>query len=80
MKLAGRSTVRFYRKHPSFAVQTQLGMTPLSLVLHSAVERSPALLRSLERAGSAHPGLARNIVYQYHYVTGIKDALGGGRA
>lgn len=79
MKLAGRSTVRFYNKHRTFAVQAQLGMTPLSLALHSVVDKSPALLRSLERAGSASPGLARNIVYQYHYVTGIKDAIGAGR-
>jgi len=79
MKLAGRSTVRFYRKHPTFSVQAQLGMTPLSLALHSVVDKSPALLRSLERAGSARPGLARNIVYQYHYVTGIKDAIVAGR-
>jgi hypothetical protein len=54
-------------------------MTPLSLALHSVVDKSPALLRSLERAGSARPGLARNIVYQYHYVTGIKDAIVAGR-
>jgi GT2 family glycosyltransferase len=79
MKLAGRSTVRFYRKHPTLAVQAQLGMTPLSLALHAVVDKSPSLLRTLERAGSAGPGLARNIVYQYHYVTGIKDAIGADR-
>jgi len=75
MKLAGRSTVRFYRKHPSFAVQARLGMTPLSLALHAVVKRSPGLLDRLERAGSSRPGFARNVVYQYHYVGGIKDAL-----
>jgi glycosyltransferase involved in cell wall biosynthesis len=75
MKLAGRSTVRFYRKHPSFAVQARLGMTPLSLALHTVVKKAPRLLDRLERAGSASPGFARNVVYQYHYVTGIKDAL-----
>jgi glycosyltransferase involved in cell wall biosynthesis len=79
MKLAGRSTVRFYRKHPAFGVQARLGMTPLSLALHTVVDKSPGLLASLERAGSARPGLARNIVYQYHYVSGIKDAMGGKR-
>jgi glycosyltransferase involved in cell wall biosynthesis len=75
MKLAGRSTVRFYRKHRSFGVQARLGMTPLSLALHSVVAKSPGLLRQLERSGSARPGLARTLVYQYHYVDGIKDAL-----
>jgi len=50
-------------------------MTPLSLGLHSVIAANPKLLRSLERAGSARPGLARTIVYQYHYVTGVKEAL-----
>ena len=75
MELAGRSTVRFYRKHPTFAVQAKLGMTPLSRALHAVVRDRPALLRTLERAGSAKPGLARNIVYQYHYLSGVRDAL-----
>ena len=75
MELAGRSTVRFYRKHPTFAVQAKLGMTPLSRALHGVVRARPNLLRSLDRAGSAKPGLARNIVYQYHYLNGVKDAL-----
>ena len=80
MKLAGRSTVRFYRKHPAFGVKARLGMTPLSLVLHSVVQRSPRLLERLERTGADHPGFARNVVYQYHYVSGIKDALEHDRA
>jgi len=80
MKLAGRSTVRFYRKHPAFGVKARLGMTPLSLVLHSVVQKSPRLLERLERTGADHPGFARNVVYQYHYVSGIKDALEHDRA
>ena len=76
MALAGRSTVRFYRKHPSFVVQARLGMTPLSRVVHAAVERRPKLLASLERAGAAKPGLARNIVYQYHYRQRHRRRLG----
>jgi glycosyltransferase involved in cell wall biosynthesis len=79
MELAGRSTVRFYRKHPSFSVKARLGMTPLSLALHGAVARQPRWLDSLERAGSAKPGMARDIVYQYHYLNGVKDALGSER-
>jgi glycosyltransferase involved in cell wall biosynthesis len=75
MTLAGRSTVRFYRKHSTFGVQARLGMTPLSLAVHGAVAKRPRLLSSLERAGAAKPGLARNIVYQYHYLNGVKDAL-----
>jgi glycosyltransferase involved in cell wall biosynthesis len=75
MELAGRSTVRFYRKHPTLAVQAKLGMTPLSRAIHGFVRGRPQLLKSLERAGSAKPGLARNIVYQYHYLSGVADAL-----
>jgi len=75
MELAGRSTVRFYRKYKDFGVQVRLGMTPLSLVLHDVVAKRPKLLARLERVGAAKPGLARNIVYQYHYLSGVKDAL-----
>ena len=74
MELAGRSTVRFFRKHPSFAVQLRLGMTPLSLALHDLVERVPAL-RSWIDGGAQTPGLARTLSYQYHYLSGVKAAL-----
>jgi GT2 family glycosyltransferase len=75
MELAGRSTVRFYRKHPDVVVKTRLGMTPVSLGLHGLMGRAPALLARLERAGEAGDGFARTLVLQYHYVTGIKSAL-----
>lgn len=74
MELAGRSTVRFYRKHPRFSVQAQLGMTPLSLGLHTVLQRTPGVLHWFDRRA---PGskFARNLVQQYHYVSGIKAAL-----
>jgi len=76
MKLAGRSTVRFYRKHPHFAVMANLGMTPLSLGLHSVLTKMPWVLGYFDRRapGSA---LAKNVVQQYYYVSGIKSALAG---
>lgn len=80
MRLAGRSTVRFYRKHPSWVVQARLGMNPVSLALHGAVEKRPRLLARLEGAAASHPGIARTLVYQYHYVGGIKEALAGQHA
>jgi glycosyltransferase involved in cell wall biosynthesis len=80
MSLAGRSTVRFFRKHSTFTVRARLGMTPLSLAVHGVIAKRPKLLASLERAGGTKPGLARNIVYQYHYVGGVKDALARERA
>ena len=74
MKLAGRSTVRFYRKHPDFAVMANLGMTPLSLGLHSALTKMPWLLGYFDkRAGGSK--FARSLIQQYYYVSGIKSAL-----
>ncbi len=83
MELAGVSTVRFFRKHPDFSVKANLGMTPVSLWLHSALAAAPGLRRALENAGSREdapkkntwPFVARQIAYQYHYVSGIKRAL-----
>ena len=73
-ELAGRSTVRFYRKHPAWAVALRLGMTPLSLALHDALDRVPPLRDRIE-AGARSGGLARTLSYQYHYLSGVKDAL-----
>lgn len=83
MELAGVSSVRFFRKHRDFSVKAHLGMTPISLWLHSALKAAPGLRRTLERAGAREespkkntwPYLARQIAYQYHYVSGIKRAL-----
>lgn len=74
MRLAGRSTVRFYRKHPALAVKLNLGMTPISLGAHSLLTTFPGILRWFDQqAGHSH--FARNLVQQYHYVSGIKEAL-----
>lgn len=75
MKLAGRSTVRFYRKHPDFAVMANLGMTPVSLGLHSALTKMPWILGYFDRRAGASK-FARSLIQQYYYVSGIKTALG----
>ncbi|MDQ6767737.1 MAG: glycosyltransferase family 2 protein [Candidatus Eremiobacteraeota bacterium] len=83
MELAGISTVRFYRKHQDMMVKAYLGMTPVSLWLHSVLRAAPPLRRVLERAGASvdaprkntWPYIARQVAYQYHYVSGIKRAL-----
>lgn len=73
MRLAGRSTARFYRKHPHFEVMLKLGMTPVSLGAHSLLTRLPHLLGYIDRqAGSSR--LARELLLQYYYVSGIKEA------
>lgn len=74
MRLAGRSTVRFYRKHPRFEVKLRLGMTTVSLGAHALLTRIPPLLGYLD-ARAPRSKLARDIVQQYHYVSGIKEAL-----
>jgi glycosyltransferase involved in cell wall biosynthesis len=74
MELAGRSTVRFFRKHPTFAVRLRLGMTPLSLAMHDVIDRVRPLRRWID-AGAQQPGFARTLSFQYHYLTGIKAAL-----
>ncbi len=75
MKLAGRSTVRFYRKHPDFAVMANLGMTPLSLGLHTALTKMPWMLGYFDRRAQRSK-FARSLIQQYYYVSGIKNALG----
>ncbi len=75
MRLAGRSTARFYRKHPDFGVMLKLGMTPLSLGAHSLLARLPLLLGYIDRRAESSR-LARELVLQYHYVSGIKEARG----
>jgi GT2 family glycosyltransferase len=74
MKLAGRSTVRFYRKHPDFAVMANLGMTPVSLGVHSALTKLPWVLGYFDKRASESK-FARDLVQQYYYVSGIKTAL-----
>ena len=74
MELAGRSTVRFFRKHPSVDVRLRLGMTPPSLWAHALIERVPKLRAWIED-GARSPGFARTLSFQYHYLTGIKAAL-----
>lgn len=76
MRLAGRSSARFYRKHPELPVMLNLGMTPLSLGLHTVLTRLPGLLSAIDRR-AARSKLARELVLQYHYVSGIKEARDG---
>jgi GT2 family glycosyltransferase len=76
MKLAGRSTVRFYRKHPDFAVKANLGMTGVSLGLHSMLTKMPWVLGYFDKRAEKSK-FARDLVQQYYYVSGIKQALSG---
>lgn len=74
MRLAGRSTVRFYRKHKDLRICLQMGMNPISLTVHAMVSEKGWLLTYLTKMAQ-HCPLAKEFVLQYHYVTGIKEAL-----
>ena len=74
MHLAGRSTVRFYRKHHDAIIAFRLGMTPLSLGLHTLISPGGWLLRHCGRRKEASH-LCREIILQYNYINGIKEAL-----
>jgi len=76
MHLAGRSTVRFYRKHRDLRIPLRMGMNPLSLGLHALLPAGGRVLGWL-RSLAPRCRLAREIVLQHHYVTGIKEALRG---
>jgi GT2 family glycosyltransferase len=83
MELAGVSTVRFYRKHRDVAVMANLGMTPVSLALHSLLQAAGPVRRAIDRAAEGEeaprkntwPFIARQISYQYYYLNGVKRAL-----
>lgn len=74
MRLAGRSTVRFYQKHRDVRIPLRMGMNPLSLGVHSLIGTEGPVFRWLDARAARWP-LAREIVLQLHYVSGIKEAL-----
>lgn len=75
-ELSGASTVRFYRKHKDPAIKLLLGVNPLSLFLHRFISPDGWLLEKCRRK-TDRPGIAREIVLQYHYITGVKRAFSG---
>lgn len=76
MRLAGRSAVRFYRKHHELSVMLNLGLTPLWRGLHSLLSGAPLLVGLLDSRASNNR-FAKRVLEQYYYVGGIKEALGG---
>jgi GT2 family glycosyltransferase len=73
MRLAGRSTTLFYSKHPRADVWLKLGMTPISLGAHSLLTAMPGVLGYFDRR-ALRSRFARDLVLQYYYVSGIKEA------
>lgn len=72
MRLAGVSTVRFYRKHRDPRIALMMGMNPVSLLVYSLFPR--ALVEWLTKRGERW-ALARDLVLQYHLIRGVREAL-----
>lgn len=74
MRMAGVSTVRFYRKHHDPMINLQLGVNPFSMLWHSALPANGRVMKwLLGRREDSH--FAREIVLQYHYLCGVKSAI-----
>lgn len=74
MYLAGISTVRFYNKYKDPAIKIKLGMNFLAFAWHKVFETFSSLLKLCERYKNKSK-FSREIVLQYYYINGIKDAL-----
>lgn len=73
MHLAGRSTVKFYKKHRDWRIALQMGYNPLALLVHAMVREGGPVYRAIRSfCDSSH--WAREFILQHHYVTGIKSA------
>jgi glycosyltransferase involved in cell wall biosynthesis len=74
MRLAGRSTVRFYNKHRDPSIKLKLGFNPFSLFWHSILPEGGFLFRTCLRM-SGTSAFCSEIILQHHYLSGIKEAL-----
>ncbi len=72
MFLAGKSTVKFYRKHKDLRIPLIMGMNPLSLAVHAMIPRGGWLYQRLE-VWARSSGFGREILLQHHYVSGIRS-------
>lgn len=72
MYLAGKSTVRFYRKHRDLRIPLIMGMNPLSLGVHALIPDGSWLFKLLQRWAESSK-LGREVLLQYHYVSGIRS-------
>lgn len=72
MFLAGKSTVRFYKKHRDIRIPLIMGMNPLSLGVH-ALMPSGGLLHTWLVRWAETSEFARQILLQHHYLNGIRS-------
>jgi GT2 family glycosyltransferase len=79
MRLAGRSTVRFYQKHRDPWIKLRLGVNPLSRFLHGRLPETGRLVAACRRR-HATSALCREIALQHAYLCGVRAALTRGEA
>ncbi|MBI2267117.1 MAG: glycosyltransferase [Armatimonadetes bacterium] len=81
---AGRSAVRFWRKHRDWRIRWLLGMNPFSTAFFSMFSPKGTFLRALrsrlqlascDRGGPFLVRSLRELLIQYHYSTGVRGAL-----
>ncbi len=73
MELAGRATVRFYRKHRDWRILLRMGVNPVSLGLHVLLPAGGRVMRAC-RARAAASAACREIALQHAYLCGVKAA------
>ena len=76
---SGHSIVYFYHKHRDWRIKYALGLNPVSMALHSLFSRHGAWVSSCEREAKKNDGIwssmCREILIQYYYLIGVKEAL-----
>lgn len=71
---SGKATVKFYDKHQDWDIKLKLGYTPISMGLHGIISKKSWFFKYCE-AHKDKSKLCREILLQYYYISGIKDAL-----
>jgi len=73
MSQSGAATHRFYSKYRDLSILTKLGVNPITLGLHALVQRAP-LVQSILHAKTDASRLARELLLQFSYLSGYKEA------
>jgi hypothetical protein len=74
MTMAGRSAVKFYKKHRDWRIRYFLGMNPLVLKLHSLIKPDGWFIHFCKK-NSPGSKFFTDILLQYNYLNGAKEEL-----
>ncbi|MCL4513960.1 MAG: glycosyltransferase [Candidatus Eremiobacteraeota bacterium] len=73
-KMAGKNAVYFYRKHKDWRIRWLLGMSPPAFFWYSLLRKLPFLLHYFEEKAESRSTFFREVMVQYHYLLGVKEA------